>query len=160
MSENESPQGEGGHTPKREYTEAELAEMSRDEKMRLGLALDDVELVSYQDPGPVPDTRAERRAERAVAAWCALAGFSALAFIVVFIWWPWEYVSPQEGGAAYLLYHLYNPLVGLFLGLSIFAVGAGVVMYTKKFIPHEVAVQQRHDGHRSEEHTSELQSRE
>ena len=56
MSENETEQQreEGGHErPKRQYTEAELAEMSRDEKMRLGLALDDVELVSYQDPWPV-----------------------------------------------------------------------------------------------------------
>lgn len=154
MSENETEQQreEGGHErPKRQYTEAELAEMSRDEKMRLGLALDDVELVSYQDPWPVEGTRAERRAERAVAAWFTLAGLSALAFIAVFIFWPWDYVSPQEGGRAYLLYNLYNPLIGLFLGLSIFAVGAGVVIYAKKFIPHEVAVQQRHDGHGSDE---------
>ena len=49
---------------KTDYTEAELAEMSRDEKVRLGLALDDVELVEYRDNFPVKDTRAERRAER------------------------------------------------------------------------------------------------
>ncbi|MFC7344105.1 ubiquinol-cytochrome c reductase iron-sulfur subunit [Saccharopolyspora griseoalba] len=135
---------------KKDYTEAELAEMSRDEKMRLGLALDDVELDEYHDNWPVKGTRAERRAERTVAAWFALAGLSALAFIVVFIWWPWEYQPPSEP-TAHFIYSMYNPLIGFFLGLSILAVGIGVVQYQKKFIPHEVAIQQRHDGHASSE---------
>ncbi len=136
---------------KREYTEAELAEMSRDEKMRLGLALDDVELVEYPDPWPVEGTRAERRAERWVALWFSIAGLSALAFIAVFLFWPWEYVNPLEDERGHVIYSMYNPLIGFFLGLSILAVGIGVVLYQKKFIPHETAVQQRHDGHSSSE---------
>ncbi|MEU5853097.1 cytochrome bc1 complex Rieske iron-sulfur subunit [Saccharopolyspora shandongensis] len=135
---------------KNEYTEAELAEMSRDEKVRLGLALDDVELVEYRDNFPVPGTRAERRAERAVAAWFTLAGLSALAFIAVFVFWPWSYQPPTDE-RAHFIYSLYNPLIGFFFGLAILAVGIGVVQYQKKFIPHEVAVQQRHDGHGSDE---------
>lgn len=131
---------------KRDYTEAELAEMSRDEKVRLGLALDDVEFVEYQDRWPVKGTRAERRAERAVAFWFVLAALSGLAFIGVFIFWPWRYVDPLKDPQGHFIYSLYNPLIGLFLGLSILAVGIGVVLYTKKFLPHEVAVQQRHDG--------------
>lgn len=134
----------------KEYTEAELAEMSRDEKVRLGLALDDVELVEYRDNWPVPGTRAERRAERAVAAWFTLAGLSALAFIAVFVFWPWGYAPPSDE-RAHFIYSLYNPLIGFFFGLAILAVGIGVVQYQKKFIPHEVAVQQRHDGHGSDE---------
>ncbi|TWF94166.1 ubiquinol-cytochrome c reductase iron-sulfur subunit [Saccharopolyspora dendranthemae] len=134
----------------KDYTEAELAEMSRDEKMRLGLALDDVELVEYRDNFPVPDTRAERRAERSVAAWFVLAGLSGLAFIAVFLFWPWDY-QPSTEAREHFIYSLYNPLIGFFLGLSILAVGIGVVQYQKKFIPHEVAVQQRHDGHGSSE---------
>lgn len=134
-----------------EYTEADLAEMSREEKVRLGLALDDVELVEYRDNWPVKGTRAERRAERFTAAWFALAGFSALAFVAVFILWPWQYQDPLSNQRGYFLYALYNPLIGFFLGLSIFAVGVGVVLYSKKFLPHEVAVQQRHDGHGSSE---------
>ncbi|MBE9373152.1 ubiquinol-cytochrome c reductase iron-sulfur subunit [Saccharopolyspora sp. HNM0983] len=145
-----SEQNNENHEPRREYTEAELAEMSRDEKMRLGLALDDVELAEYHDRWPVEGTRAERRAERAVAAWFALAGLSALAFIAVFLFWPWEYQSPDDE-QAHFIYSLYNPLIGFFLGLSILAVGVGVVLYQKKFIPEEVAVQQRHDGHGSDE---------
>lgn len=136
---------------KREYTEAELAEMSRDEKVRLGLALDDVELVEYPDPWPVKNTRAERRAERLVAMWFSIAGLSALAFIAVFLFWPWEYVDPLEDERGHFIYSLYNPLIGFFLGLSILAVGVGVVLYQKKFIPHETAVQQRHDGEPSSE---------
>lgn len=134
----------------KDYTEADLAEMSRDEKMRLGLALDDVELDSYQDNWPVKGTRAERRAERAVAAWFVIAGLSALAFVAVFVFWPWEYQPPSES-TAHFIYSMYNPLIGFFLGLSILAVGIGVVQYQKSFIPHEVAIQQRHDGHPSSE---------
>lgn len=136
---------------KNEYTEAELAEMSRDEKVRLGVALDDVELVEYRDRWPVEGTRAERRAERATAAWFSLAGLSALAFIAVFIWWPWNYADPLTEPNRHFWYSLYNPLIGFFLGLSIFSVGIGAVLYAKKFLPHEVAVQQRHDGHGSTE---------
>ncbi|CAM01005.1 menaquinol-cytochrome c reductase iron-sulfur subunit precursor [Saccharopolyspora erythraea NRRL 2338] len=136
---------------KREYTEAELAEMSRDEKVRLGVELDDVELVEYRDRWPVKNTRAERRAERAVAAWFMLAGLSALAFLAAFIFWPWGYADPLTQPREYFIYSLYTPLVGTFLGLSVLAVGFGAVLYAKKFIPHEVAVQQRHDGHPSEE---------
>jgi ubiquinol-cytochrome c reductase iron-sulfur subunit len=134
-----------------EYSEADLAEMSREEKVRLGLALDDVELAEYRDRWPVKGTRAERRAERFTAAWFALAGLSALAFVGVFIFWPWQYQDPLSNQKGYFLYALYNPLIGFFLGLSIFAVGVGVVLYSKKFLPHEVAVQQRHDGHGSSE---------
>lgn len=131
---------------KKHYTEAELAEMSRDEKVRLGLALDDVEFVEYPEPWPVKGTRAERRAERAVAAWFTLAGLSALAFIAAFLFWPWStYIDPLTDQRGYFLYSLYNPLIGLFLGLSIFSVGIGAVLYSKKFIPQETVVQQRHD---------------
>ncbi|MCI2421273.1 Rieske (2Fe-2S) protein [Saccharopolyspora sp. K220] len=135
---------------KKDYTEAELAEMSRDEKVRLGLALDDVELIEYRDNWPIKGTRAERRAERSVAAWFTVAGLSALAFIAVFIFWPWDY-QPSTDPQAHFIYSLYNPLIGFFFGLAILAVGIGVVQYQKKFIPHEVAIQQRHDGHSSSE---------
>ncbi|QGK69413.1 Rieske 2Fe-2S domain-containing protein [Allosaccharopolyspora coralli] len=132
-------------------TEAELAEMSRDEKVRLGTELDDVELVEYQDRWPVEGTRAEKRAERSIAMWFVIAGLSTVAFIAVFLFWPYRYVDPLSDPQGNLIYSLYTPLVGFFFGLSILAVGIAVVLYTKKFIPHEVAVQQRHDGHGSSE---------
>ena len=66
----------------------ELAGMSRDELVRLGTALDGVELVEYPDPWPVKGTRAEKRAERLVAFWFALSGLAGLAFVAAFIFWP------------------------------------------------------------------------
>lgn len=127
-------------------SDEELAQMSRDELVRLGTAMDGVELVEYNDPWPVKGTRAERRAERVVAFWFILAALAAVAFIVVFIAWPWQY---QEPGHQFW-YGLYTPLLGVTLGLTVLGLGFGVLTYVKKFVPHEVAVQQRHDGQSAE----------
>lgn len=125
-------------------SEEELAQMSREELVKLGSKLDGVELIEYPNPWPVKGTRAERRAERQVAFWFALSGVAGLAFTVAFIWWPARYVAPDKDG--YLMYSLYTPVIGLTLGITILALGIGVLAYTRKFIPHELAVQQRHDG--------------
>jgi ubiquinol-cytochrome c reductase iron-sulfur subunit len=130
-------------TPERPSDE-ELAGMSRDELARLGMKLDGVELIEYPDPWPVKGTRAEKRAERAVAFWFTLAGLAGLASVVAFIWWPAKFVQPGEEG--YFLYSLYTPVLGLTLGVAILAIGIGVLAYTRRFIPHEIAVQDRHDG--------------
>ncbi|MQA09435.1 MAG: Rieske 2Fe-2S domain-containing protein [Pseudonocardiaceae bacterium] len=130
-------------------TDEELGEMSRDELLRLGGKLDEVQIVEYPDPWPVKGTRAEKRAERVVAMWFGLAGLAGLAFVVVFLWWPYQYQPPNDP-EAHFLYSLYTPLIGLTLGLSILGVGVGAIAYTKKFLPHEVVVQQRHDGGSSE----------
>lgn len=125
-------------------SEEELAEMDREELVRLGGKLDGVEIIEYPDPWPVKGTRAEKRAERTVALWFTIAALASVAFIGVFIFWPSKYEHPQQGH--YSLYYLYTPMLGLTLGLAILAVGIGVLLYTKKFIPHEVVVQERHDG--------------
>lgn len=125
-------------------SEEELAQMDRDELLKLGHKIDGVELAEYPDPWPVKGTRAEKRAERLVAFWFGLSGLSGLAFVVAFIWWPAKYVSPFEDG--HLMYSLYTPVIGATLGLCILALGIGVLVYTRRFIPHEVAVQERHDG--------------
>ncbi|WP_143342946.1 ubiquinol-cytochrome c reductase iron-sulfur subunit, partial [Crossiella equi] len=113
-----------------------------------GLAADGVEL-KHRDPAfPVPGTRAERRTERKVAAWFGLGIVSGLAFIGVYLFWPWEYVAPDQPGS--FLFDLYTPMMGLTLGLSITGIGVGVIAYAKQLLPHEVAVQDRHDGGSSE----------
>jgi ubiquinol-cytochrome c reductase iron-sulfur subunit len=129
-------------------TDAELADMDRDELLKLGGKLDGVELVEYNERWPVTGTKAEKRAERGVAAWFTLSGLAGLAFLGVFIAWPWKYAPANSGD--HLLYLLYTPLLGLTLGLAILGIGVGVVQFAKKFLPHEVAVQQRHDGVSSE----------
>jgi len=134
----------GGSQP----TDEELANMSREELVTLGLKDDDVELAYRRERWPVPGTKAEKRAERSVAAWFALSGISALAFVGVYLFWPWEY-EPM-GSDKNLLYTLYTPLLGLTMGLAILGLGVGVIAYAKKFVPDETAVQQRHMGGSSE----------
>jgi ubiquinol-cytochrome c reductase iron-sulfur subunit len=132
--------GEGRNEP----SEAELAEMGRDDLVRLGGEMDGVEVVHNPDPWPVKGTKAEKRAERRTALWFVISALSGLAFLGVFIFWPWEYKAPGQHG--YVLYSLYNPLVGATLGLAILGLAMGVFHYVKKFLPHEVSVQDRHDG--------------
>lgn len=133
----------GGEKPELP-SEAELAEMSREELVKLGGRLDGVEIVEYPDPWPVKGTRAEKRAERQVAFWFALSALAGLAFIGVLVFWPSAYEPPHDEG--FQAYYWYTPMLGLTLGVSILAVGIGVMNYTRKFIPHEIAVQDRHDG--------------
>jgi ubiquinol-cytochrome c reductase iron-sulfur subunit len=125
-------------------TAAEVEDMTLEQRARLAGDLDDVDVVHNQRKWPIPGTRAEKRAERAVALWFAISALSGLAFLVAFVAWPFEYVAPGEPG--YLMYTLYTPVVGLTFGLSVLAVGIGVIAYIKKFFPDEVSVQQRHDG--------------
>jgi ubiquinol-cytochrome c reductase iron-sulfur subunit len=126
----------------------ELAEMSRDELVKLGTALDGVEVI-YRDPRwPVAGTRAEKRAERGVASWLLLGGFSGLALLLIFLFWPWEW--KPEGAPGSVWYTLATPLYGLTFGLSILAIGIGAVLFQKRFIPEEISVQDRHDGQSSE----------
>lgn len=136
--------GDAPKTP----SEQELSQMSRDELVRLGTELDGVEILYREPRWPVADTRAEKRAERRVAFWLLLGGFSGLALLLIFLFWPWEW--KPEGAEGSLLYTLTTPLYGLTFGLSILAIGIGAVLFQKKFIPEEIAVQDRHDGQSSE----------
>lgn len=125
-------------------TAAEVDDMSIEERARLAATLDDVDVVHNQPKWPLPGTRAEKRAERSVAMWFVISAVSGLAFLGAFLFWPYEYVAPGEPG--YDLYAFYTPIVGFTFGLSVLAVGVGVIAYIKKFFPDEVSVQQRHDG--------------
>ena len=126
------------------------SEMDRDELVRLGSELDDVEIVHREDPFPVSGTRAEKRTERQIAMWFVVAGISGFAFLAAFIFWPWEYASPGSGDDQHTLYQLFTPLIGFLLGMSVLGVGMGAIAYAKHLLPHETSVQQRHDGRSSE----------
>src|SRR2546429_4267465 len=121
---------EGAEKPSPE----ELAEMDRDQLVKLGAALDGVEIVDYPDPWPVKGTRAEKRAERIIALWFAIAGLAGLAFVVL-LCWPdiWRYRTPDSPGD--LWYNLYTPALGVTLGLAVLGLGIGVLLYSKKFVP-------------------------
>jgi ubiquinol-cytochrome c reductase iron-sulfur subunit len=129
-------------------TDEQLAQMSREELVALGGKMDGVDTVFKDERWPVPGTKAEKRAERAVAYWLLLGGLSGLALLVIFLFWPWEYKGGDEQG--HWWYDLATPLYGLTFGLSILAIGIGAVLFQKKFIPAEISIQERHDGRSSE----------
>ncbi|MGB3769692.1 MAG: ubiquinol-cytochrome c reductase iron-sulfur subunit [Rhodococcus sp. (in: high G+C Gram-positive bacteria)] len=140
--------GSAEFDPDRKYTEDELDAMSRDELVALGTNLDHVDVAFRRARWPIGGTKAEKRAERSVSLWFFLAGISAVAFIGIYLFWPWQYAG--IGDDNYGLYSLYTPLIGLTMGLAILGVGVGAVQFTKKFIPEEVSIQDRHDGGSSE----------
>lgn len=115
----------------------------RQELVRCGAEQDGVQLRHYADPWPVAGTRAERRARRAVLVWAAVSVLSGLGFLAAYLFWPSEYVPPGEDG--HLVYELYTPMLGLTLGLALLALSVMLIVYIRRFMPHEVAVQERHD---------------
>lgn len=143
-----------GETPNRPSAETthlpplpsgrELAQMSREQLVKLGGELDDVAVVANVPRWPVPGTRTEKRAERSVAAWFVLSALSAVTFVVVYSIWPNEYVGPFTDG--HTLYEFYTPVIGSTFGVAVLALGIGIITYFKKFFPDEVAVQQLHAG--------------
>jgi ubiquinol-cytochrome c reductase iron-sulfur subunit len=126
--------------------DADLSTASREELVRLGSALDGVTIAHREDPFPVPGTRAEKRTERAVARWFLIAALAGLGFLAAYLFWPFEYAPPGTPGNRHLLYQFYTPIIGVLLGLAVFAVGAGTISYARNLIPHEMAVQERHMG--------------
>ncbi|OLT46985.1 menaquinol-cytochrome C reductase [Saccharomonospora sp. CUA-673] len=134
-----------GNEPGPRPSDEELAAMSRDDLVKLGGQLDGVEIVDYPDPFPVEGTKAEKRAERAVAAWFLLSAITGLAFVVALIWWPWEYV-PWTDESGHFWYSLYTPVLGITMGVSILSLSIGVLLFAKKFIPAETSIQQRSDN--------------
>jgi ubiquinol-cytochrome c reductase iron-sulfur subunit len=131
--------------PDDDYTPEQLAAMSRVELDRLGARYDGVE-ITHVDPGPEPGSALEKRAIRQVGMIFSLAGLFAFLFVVVYVgsgWflpdWHWEIT---EGGWS----AFFTPMLGLLMGLSLLCVGFGLVLFTKKLLPHETAVQDKHDG--------------
>jgi ubiquinol-cytochrome c reductase iron-sulfur subunit len=131
--------------PDDDYSPEQLATMPREELDRLGASYDDVEIL-HVDPGPEPGSRMERRAVRQVGLTFTLAGVLALGFVIVYIgsgWFlpEWNWAEHTSTWSA-----LFTPLLGVTMGLALALVGVGLVLYTKKLLPHETAVQDKHDG--------------
>jgi ubiquinol-cytochrome c reductase iron-sulfur subunit len=133
--------------PDEEYSREQLAAMSRDELDALGAGYDGVEVL-HVDMGPEPGSRLEKRAIRQVGLLFFLAGLLSFAFVVVYVgsgWFlpEWSWTEHSSTWSA-----LFTPLLGASLGLSLTLVGIGLVLYTKKLLPHETAVQVKHEaGH-------------
>ncbi len=128
--------------PDEDYSREQLAAMNRDELDRLGALYDHVEIV-HRDPGPEPGSRPERRAVRQVGLCFFGAGLFAFLFVLVYVgsdWFlpGWEWAEEGTTWSA-----LFTPLLGVCMGLSLALVGVGLVLFTKKLLPHETAVQHK-----------------
>ncbi|MEV4482161.1 cytochrome bc1 complex Rieske iron-sulfur subunit [Micromonospora coxensis] len=130
-TEHQAPQG-------REPLDVLDPRVSRFDIVQEGARRDDIEIVHYE-PQVVPGSKAERRLTRTVASMFLLTGLAATAFLVVYIWWPWQW-EPGRGGDK-----LYTPLLGLTLGLALLGIGFGILTWGKKLLPKEVSIQDRHD---------------
>ena len=128
----------------KKYSNEELSKMSNDELARLGTELDGVKVAYRKERFPIANDPAEKRASRKVTILLALSILFGIAFIGVYLFWPWEYKHLAEDGV--WLYTIYTPLLGITAGLSITLLGAAIVAYTKSFVPEEISVQTRHDG--------------
>ena len=132
------------HTVNNKYSSDELKNMSQEELARLGAELDGVTIAYRKERFPIKNDPAEKRAVGAVGFWLVLGIVCALAFLAVYIFWPWQYKGLGQEGMWW--YTFYTPFLGVTSGLSIIALGVAVVLYIKRFIPDEIAVQERHDG--------------
>ncbi|MER7444090.1 cytochrome bc1 complex Rieske iron-sulfur subunit [Micromonospora avicenniae] len=131
----------------REPLDVNTPGLTRFDIVREGARRDDIEIVHYE-PQVVPGTKAERRLVRLVAWLFLLSGLVGTAFLVIYIWWPWEY-APGRGSDKW-----YNPLLGVTLGLSLLGIGLGILTWGKKLLPKEVSIQDRHEGQVPEDERS------
>ena len=140
-------------SPDDDYTPEQLAGMSRNDLERLGARYDGVEVV-HVDPGPEPGSPLERRAVRQVGLVFFLAGLFAFLFVVAYVGSDWFLPSWSWAREGSTWSALFTPLLGATLGLSLILVGVGLVLYTKKLLPHETAVQVKHDASRFDQITT------
>jgi ubiquinol-cytochrome c reductase iron-sulfur subunit len=121
----------------------ELQRMDTEQAMIAAAESDGVHVVHRRDRFPVPGTRAEKRAERAVSGLFVLSALAGVAFIVVFVAAPYNYKTPGHSQN----FRFYTPLLGSLLGLMLAALGIGAILWAKWLMAEEELVQERHDEH-------------
>src|SRR3954451_5343525 len=119
--------------------------MSREELDRLGGRDDGVEIL-HADPGPPPGSTMEKRAIRQVGMVFTLAGVFAFLFVVIYVGSGWflpnlHWQITEVGWSSF-----FTPLIGLCMGLAMGLVGIGLVLFTKKLLPHQTAFQDKPTG--------------
>jgi ubiquinol-cytochrome c reductase iron-sulfur subunit len=113
--------------------------LSRFDIVKEGARRDEIEIVTYESQFAGNNSKAERRVVRSIAFLFVLSGVAALAFLVFYIVWPWRFALGDTKS------DYYTPILGITLGISLFALGFAILSWAKKLLPHEVSIQQRHD---------------
>jgi ubiquinol-cytochrome c reductase iron-sulfur subunit len=126
----------------RETAELDLndPQLTRFELVKEGARRNGIEIVHYEPRFDAPDSKLERRTVRSIATLFLASGAAGLGFLIAYIWWPWEYETGANAASKF-----YTPLLGVTLGLALFGIGVAIVAWAKSLLPHEVAIEQRHD---------------
>ena len=117
----------------------ELDGMTAEEAMFAGANQDGVQIVHRRDRFPIPGSKAEKRAEPAIARLCHLV-LAAVAFVVVFIAVPFHHM-PGKGSQTFTIYSRCSARCSASASRWVPARCSGQVA-----MPEEEAVQDRHDG--------------
>ena len=131
--------------PDDDYTPEQLEALDRVERDRLGARYDGVEIL-HVEPAPQIGSKVEKQATRLVTLWFVLGALFALAFLVIYAgsgWFlpDWQWQVGENAWSAF-----FTPIIGVLMGLSLTSIGIGLVLFVKKLLPHETAVQDKHDG--------------
>jgi ubiquinol-cytochrome c reductase iron-sulfur subunit len=121
--------------------------MTPEEQMIAGAARDGVHIVHRRDRFPIRGTKAEKRAERAVALSFTIAALAGVGFIVAFVAMPYRWHMPGTSQT----FKLYGPVLGGLLAAMLIFMGVGLVLWAKWLMPEEEVVQDRHEQPSSEE---------
>ncbi len=119
---------------------AELQAMTPEQRMIAGAEADGVHIVHRRERFPIRGTKAEKRAERGVAACFLIAALAGVAFIVCFVALPWHWHLPGTPQT----FRFYTPALGGLLAALLLFMGVGMVLWAKWLMPEEEVVQDRH----------------
>jgi ubiquinol-cytochrome c reductase iron-sulfur subunit len=125
----------------------ELREMTPEERMIAGAETDDIHIVHRRERFPIRGTKAEKRAERAVAACFTVAALAGIGFIVCFVALPYKWHLPGTPQN----FRFYTPALGGLLAALLLFMGLGLVLWAKWLMPEEEVIQDRHDVATTEE---------
>jgi ubiquinol-cytochrome c reductase iron-sulfur subunit len=134
-------QNDGGTEP----VDVNDPRLSRFDIVREGARRDDIEIVTYESQFQGPNSKAEKRVVRNIAALFLLSGLFALIFLVAYIWWPWRYELGQD------INDYYTAVLGISLAISLLSLGFAILAWAKKLLPHEVSIQDRHNAPSSDD---------
>ncbi|MEV4637343.1 Rieske 2Fe-2S domain-containing protein [Actinoplanes sp. NPDC049548] len=135
----------GAHGSGTEPVDVNDPRLSRFDIVREGARRDDIEIVTYESQFEGTNSKAEKRIVRNIALLFIISGLAAAAFVVFYIVWPFEF----ELGIGRSDY--YTPILGITLGISLFALGLAILAWAKKLLPHEVSIQDRHNSPSSDD---------
>jgi ubiquinol-cytochrome c reductase iron-sulfur subunit len=128
-------------------TLAELREMTPEQRMIAGAEADGVHIVHRRERFPIRGTKAEKRAERGVAACFIIAALAGIAFIVCFVALPWHWHLPGTPQN----FRFYTPALGGLMAALLLFMGIGMVLWAKWLMPEEEVIQDRHQEPSTEE---------